>query len=254
MSDKQKALVICRTPAGRMYLGVLLNRIWYTPIFAESTSEADTLVKKHALSVILLDGDIPDNDRDAAVSFLRNDPALKDLPLLVVFSTENNVLRESLISKGCADVIQKPIDLSQLYSILCRLSDQPRQTPRVPLRTRVEIGKQTQNMFLTSVDISEGGIYLRTYTPIPENTTLRLSFTLPHDASRISVVGEVVRNIPLGLQLDTEPGIGLRFVGISEEARGRIRDFVKFYADERSRMGFELTGSGVKPHHHEVFS
>ncbi len=82
-------------------------------------------------------------------------------------------------------------------------------------------------MFLTSVDISEGGIYLRTYTPIPENTTLQLSFTLPHDAGRISVVGEVVRNIPLGPQLDTEPGIGLRFVGISEEARGRIRDFVK---------------------------
>lgn len=227
MIDKKKVLVICRRPAGRMYLGVLLHRIWYTPIFAEEASEADGLARKHALSVLILDGDMSDQDRDAAVSLLRNDPSLKHLPLLVLISTENNDLCESLISKGCSSVIQKPIDPSLIYGILGRLTGEPRQRPRVPVRMRVDFEDHISNKSLVSVNISEGGIYLRTYDLLPEKTLLHLSFSLPLDTSKIKVTGEVVRNIPLGSQFDTEPGVGIRFVEISEEARDKIRDFVK---------------------------
>ncbi len=227
MLDKKKVLVICRTPAGRMYLGVLLHRIWYVPIFAEDANEADGLARKHAVSLLLLDGDTNGQDREAAVSLLKNEPSLKHLPLLVLISTENNDLCERLISEGCSSVIQKPIDLSLIYGILGRLTGDPRQTPRVPVRMRVYFEDQISDKSLVSANISEGGIYVRTYGPLPENTLLRLSFTLPLDTSKIKVTGEVVRNIPLGSQFDTEPGVGIRFVDISEEARDKIRDFVK---------------------------
>lgn len=229
MSEKNKVLVICRTPVGRMYLGVLLNRIWFTPVFADSAVEGARLGNKHALSVLLLDGDLPDQDRSAAVSLLKNEPSTKHLPLIVILATGNGALCEALISAGCSAVVQKPIDLSMLYGILSRLSgEQPRQTPRAPVRMRVDIEEQAPDKFLHSVNISEGGIYLRTHDPLPENTRLRLSFTLPSDAGEIKAIGEVVRKIPLGIQFDTEPGIGLRFIGLSEDTRNRIKNFVKW--------------------------
>jgi len=41
----------------------LLNRIRYAPVFAESPSEAIQLGKKHALSVLVLDGEMPDQEK-----------------------------------------------------------------------------------------------------------------------------------------------------------------------------------------------
>ena len=229
MSEKKKVLVICRTPVGRMYLGVLLNRIWFSPVFADSAIEGARLGNNHALSVIIMDGDLPDQDRSAAVSLIKNDPSTKHLPLVVILATETDTLCQSLISAGCSAVIRKPIDLSMFYGILSRLSgEQPRQTPRVPVRMRVAIEEQVPDKFLHSANISEGGIYLRTHAPLPENTRLHLFFILPFDPEGVKVVGEVVRKIPLGVQLDTEPGIGLQFIGISEDTRNRIRNFVKW--------------------------
>jgi uncharacterized protein (TIGR02266 family) len=228
MAEKKKILVICRSPVGRLYLGVLLNRIWYTPVFAESANEGSELGKKHVLSVLVLDGDTPDQERREAVSSLKNDPSLKRLPLIVILSTESGALCESLLSQGCSAVIQKPIDLSLLYGVLCRLSGEPRQTPRAPVRMLVGIEERVPDRFLHSVNISEGGIYLRTHAPLPDNTHLHLSFTLPLDSGEIKVEGEVIRKIPIGVQFDAEPGIGLRFLGISEDDRNRIRNFVKW--------------------------
>jgi len=228
MSEKKKVLVVCRTPVGRMYLGVLLNRIWYAPVFAATAGEGAELGSGHALSLIMLDGDLPDEERKAAVSLLKNNPAVKHLPLVVVLAAGSAAACEALISAGCSAVVQKPIDFSLLYGVLRRLSGEPRQAPRAPARIRVEIEEQTPSRFQTSVNISEGGMYLRTHVPLPENTVLHLSFTLPRDAGEIKVMGEVVRHIPLGAEFETEPGIGLQFKGISEDARNRIRSFVKW--------------------------
>ncbi|HUL01160.1 MAG TPA: PilZ domain-containing protein [Nitrospirota bacterium] len=228
MPEKKKVLVICRSAVGRMYLGVLLNRIWYAPVFAENASEGTQIGKKHTFSVLVMDMDMPDQERSAAVSVLKSDLLMKSLPLIGILATENSALCESLISQGCSAIIQKPINFSMFYAILCRLSGEPRQTTRVPVRMRVEIEEQIPDKFLHSVNISEGGIYLRTHAPLPETTLLHLSFTLPSDTGKIKVMGEVVRKTPLEVQFDTEPGIGLRFIGISEDTRNRIRNFVKW--------------------------
>jgi len=211
-----------------MFLGVLLNRLWYAPAFAESANEGTRLGNKHELSLLMLDGDIPDEERNAAVSELKNDLVLKSLPLVVVLATESSALSESLIARGCSAVIEKPIDLSLVYGILRRLSGEPREAPRVPVTMRVEIEESVPDKFLYSVNISEGGIYLRTHAPLSENALLHLSFTLPLDSDVIEVVGEVVRNIPLGVELDIEPGMGLRFIGLSADTKNKIRNFVKW--------------------------
>ena len=228
MPEKKKVLVICRTAAGQMYIGVLLNRIWYSPVLVKTAEEAVRAAQTDPFSFTILDGDIPDAELHAALVLLRGDLSVKDVPLVVFITSENSIKPESLIARGCSAVLTKPLDLAFVYTILARLSGQQRTTPRVPARMRVEIEEGKPDNSLICINISEGGIYLRTHEPLPEGTALHLKFTLPRDVESIELEAEVVRTAPLGIQIETEPGMGLRFRDIPEEVQKRIRNFVQW--------------------------
>ncbi len=229
MNEKKKVLVICGSSVGQMYLGVVLNRIWYTPVLAKTAGEGILLARENEFSLVLFDADLPDDERIAAATAMKADPSLAELPRVALMTTGINTLPESLLPEGWGAIVSKPItDIALLYDVLRRLSEEPRKTPRVPARMRVEIEEQDPQRYLTAVNISEGGIYLRTHEPLPENTLLHLSFNLPLDADTIRVAGAVVRTTRLGAHLETEPGMGLRFVDLAEDTRNRIRNYVQW--------------------------
>lgn len=228
MSEKKQVLIICHTAAGQMYLGILLNRIWYSPMLARTVEEGLRFAQTIPFSLILFDGDASDLELRSAIAHLRNDPAVKDLPLVVFMTSESPVTSESLLSLGCSAVLTKPLDLAMVYGVLARLSGQPRTTPRVSVKMRVEIEEGTPEKVLTSVNLSEGGLYLRTLSPLPEGTVLHIKFTLPHDTVPIELTAVVVRTLQLGTQLEAEPGMGLRFLDIPENITLRIRNFVQW--------------------------
>jgi uncharacterized protein (TIGR02266 family) len=228
MSEKKRVLIICRSAAGQMYLGVLLNRIWYSPALARTVEEALRLARTTRFALVLFDGDVSKLELRPAITLLKTDPSLKDLPL-VVFMTDNNAAtNESLIEQGCAAVLTKPIDMAILYGVLQPLSGQPRTTPRIPVKMRVEIMEGAPEKELSSINLSEGGIYLRTFSPLPEGTVIHVKFTLPHDTEAIELAAEVVRTLPLTIQLETDPGMGLQFIAPPENTLLRIRNYVQW--------------------------
>lgn len=229
MNEKKKVLVICRSSVGQMYLGVVLNRIWYAPVLAKTVGDGIQLARENEFSLVLFDADLPDEDRIAAATAMRADPSFAEIPRVALMTTDSYTLPESLLPEGWAAIVSKPItEIEHLYDVLRRLSEEPRKTPRVPVRMRVEIEEQDPQRYLTAINISEGGMYLRTHAPLPEKTLLHLTFTLPLDAAIIRVVGEVVRTSLLGTHLETEPGMGLRFIDLAEDTRNRIRNFVQW--------------------------
>jgi uncharacterized protein (TIGR02266 family) len=143
-------------------------------------------------------------------------------------TADRPALSESLLAQGCAAVLTKPLDLAIVYGVLARLSGQQRTAMRVAVKMRVEIGEGLPEKFLTSVNISEGGLYLRTADPLPGGTVLHVTFTLPHDTEVIALTAEVVRSLPLGQQFESEPGMGLRFTNILGKDLIRVRNFVQW--------------------------
>ncbi len=213
-----------------MYLGVLMNRIWFSPVLASTPDEGIRLALKGSFSLILFDGDVGDTGLNTAVTLLRTDPILKELPLVVFITDDNTGMNQTLLDRGCAAVLTKPLDLAIMYGVLARLSGQPRTTPRitVKMRVHVEIAEGTPENVLASVNLSESGLYLRTLQPLPGGTLLHIKFTLPHDTETIELSAEVVRALPLGTQFDCEPGMGLRFIDIPENALLKIRNFIQW--------------------------
>jgi len=228
MSEKKQVLIICHTAAGQMYLGVLLNRIWYSPLLARTPEEAVRLAQRSSFSLILFDGDIAEIELKHAVSLLKSDPKLSNLPLVVFMTNDNPDVGNSLLSQGCAAVLTKPLDLSMVYGVLARLSGQPRTTVRIPIKLRVEIMEDFPEKILSCINISEGGLYLRTPDPLPEGTRCHVKFTLPHDSSVIKVATEVVRTLPMGSRFEAEPGMGLRFIDLPGDILLRIRNYVQW--------------------------
>jgi uncharacterized protein (TIGR02266 family) len=228
MSGKKQVLIICKTSAGQMYLGVLLNRIWYSPVLAKTPEEGLRLAQGTPFTLILFDGDFAAAELRPAITLLRTDPSVKDIPLVVFLSNEDPAVTEALLGLGCSAILTKPLDLAMVYGILARLSGQPRTTPRIPVKFRVEIAEGTPEKELTCINLSEGGLYLRTAVPLTGGTVLHIKFTLPHDNLPIEVGAEVVRTLSLGAQLEAEPGMGLQFLDMPEETVVRIRNFVQW--------------------------
>ena len=230
MSEKKQVLIVCKTAAGQIYLGVLLNRIWFSPVLAKTAEEGVRLARARQFSLILFDAEMPEIELRPALAMLKAEPALKNVPLVVFMTADRPELSESLLAQGCAAVLTKPLDLAIVYEVLGRLSGQQRNTHRVAVKMRVEveIGEGIPEKTLTSVNISEGGLYLRTADPLPGGTVLHVTFTLPHDTEVIALTAEVVRSLPLGQQLESEPGMGLRFTDIGERDLARVRNFVQW--------------------------
>jgi uncharacterized protein (TIGR02266 family) len=97
--------------------------------------------------------------------------------------------------------------------------------PRRPLRTPVvfedEFGEGL--FYVYSENISLGGLFLASSVPLRLGTLLFLSFSLPGHKRPIRVTGEVVRIIHPD---DGVEGVGVRFVGLTDQAIKRIQDFL----------------------------
>jgi uncharacterized protein (TIGR02266 family) len=228
MSEKKSVLVVCGTAAGQMYLGVLLNRMWYAPILAKSADEGVQISQYAPFSTIIVDGDVPENELRASLTLLTAAPALRGVPIIACITRDGALSEQQFFELGCSSVLSKPLDLSIVSEALSRLSGQPRNNARVAVKMRVDIREGVPEKTLICTNISEGGLHLRTARPLPEKTALHLSFTLPRSGRTISVTSEVVRTSELGTRIEGEPGMGLRFVKISKDDLTQIKNFVQW--------------------------
>ena len=104
--------------------------------------------------------------------------------------------------------------------------DEKRRHPRAALSLLVQFRSTTFEDFLAhySVDLSVGGIFLRTDAPRPEGTLLYFQFTLDDGSRLIEGLGRVVRvNPPAPGRV---AGMGLEFVNLDPASAELIADIV----------------------------
>jgi type IV pilus assembly protein PilZ len=86
--------------------------------------------------------------------------------------------------------------------------------PRAPLQLRVDYTRM--NMFFADYtkNISKGGTFIRTATPLPVGTRFVFRLGIPGFSEPIELGGEVAWCVeaPATLDDDREPGMGIRFL------------------------------------------
>jgi uncharacterized protein (TIGR02266 family) len=111
----------------------------------------------------------------------------------------------------------------------------PRDSRRVPLRTRVQFKFDRFSGFLSeySANISPGGMFLRTHRPRPPGTVLDLEFRLGDGFELIKGRGEVIWVRDTDEDPSRPAGMGIRFLELSEGSRELIYRIV----DEHVQQG-----------------
>jgi uncharacterized protein (TIGR02266 family) len=76
-------------------------------------------------------------------------------------------------------------------------------------------------------DISRGGLFINSRSPLPVGTVVKLIIQLPGAAFPFDLVGRVQRTVPWGNELDLAPGMGIEFTDVDRDKRDRIDAFVE---------------------------
>ncbi|MCK5809307.1 PilZ domain-containing protein [bacterium] len=109
---------------------------------------------------------------------------------------------------------------------------------RVHKRTSVELKIALQedgddiSINFSVIDISEGGLFVRSNILWEPGQIFFLKFTLPNSDEEIAVKGEVARSEDKYFLFITEdqqdpiPGMGLKFVDLSEHDKEQIKAFI----------------------------
>jgi len=125
-----------------------------------------------------------------------------------------------------------------------------REWQRILIDLEVDYGNEENYLFAYIRDLSATGIFVRTNTPEDAGTRINLRFTPPDGSGEpLELEGEVIWVNPVrpGHSDNLHPGMGIRFVGIEDEHRHRLVEYIKTFAyldDEDDSSGSSGGGGG----------
>ncbi len=107
-----------------------------------------------------------------------------------------------------------------------------RGAPRVLVNLDVDWGDRDNFLFASIRDISATGIFVRTNAPEDPGTHLNLRFAPAGGDDTLELEGEViwVNAYRPGDSTNLNPGMGIRFRGLTDEQRGRLVELIRTFA------------------------
>ena len=88
---------------------------------AQDSAKGCTLAATEHPDVILMDLEMPDDDRWEAVRRLKNDPQTQDIPIIGMSAYAVESEREKAIATGCDEFDAKPIEFEGLVATIRRV-------------------------------------------------------------------------------------------------------------------------------------
>jgi type IV pilus assembly protein PilZ len=106
-------------------------------------------------------------------------------------------------------------------------SDNKRRARR--LQHELPVAYRSVGSFLTdwATDISQGGMFINTRTPLAVGTDVRILIQLPMIESPIGLNGKVTRVVRFDRKAGAVPGMGIQFTDIDPSRREQLEALVK---------------------------
>ncbi|MBF0408167.1 MAG: response regulator [Candidatus Riflebacteria bacterium] len=106
---KPKILIIDDVPANIFLLGKLLGED-YEIVFAKSGNEGIKIASRELPDIILLDVMMPEMDGFETCTRLKNNDALKEIPVIFVTALDEDLSETNGLKVGAVDYLFKPIN------------------------------------------------------------------------------------------------------------------------------------------------
>jgi twitching motility two-component system response regulator PilH len=214
----------------RYYFGILLKRLEFTVILAESAEEALKLIENDLPSIIITDIQLPGMSCEEFVKAIKNTDSTKMIPVIVLADREDFASKSACLNLGCCDYLVKHVEPGHLYRTIHKvLAPTPRAHIRLSVPLKVVVGDGTslggaeRTEYTTT--ISEGGLYLRTLFPRPKDSCTPVKIFIKERAVKARAAVVYSRFMERGFF--REPGMGMKFIEIAKDDRNFVRHFIK---------------------------
>ncbi|HZN05676.1 MAG TPA: response regulator [Pyrinomonadaceae bacterium] len=114
-------LLVEDTEDNRFMMRRLLEMSGYAVIEATNGEEAVRLAESERPALILMDLSLPVLDGLAATRAIRKLDGFKEVPIVAVSAHDTSDFQSEALAAGCNSYITKPIDFSQLETLIARL-------------------------------------------------------------------------------------------------------------------------------------
>jgi len=209
-----------------------LKRTTCRILTARTGPEALKVCRQELPDLVFLDATAPEMDGVAACRFLKADPVLVRIPIVIVTSADR---REECLRAGCDDVLVKPFESNAFLEKVRRFVPLlERREGRIPVSCRVEFRAKTGAYTAYTRDLSTRGLFLKSPRPFAIGTRLHMPIHLPgrrggrpqEKPAPLPIEGEVRRIIRPDPGSHLLPGIGVRFVDPTPEFGRTMEEFI----------------------------
>jgi len=227
--ERRLLLVVDGAVSDSFYTSILLQRLDYD-IFAVKTAEdAIEVMMLAEPSLLLTELNLPLMSGVELLKHVKRDPRTRSIPVIIHTNDKNPDPEELCHREGCEKYFTKPADPNELYAAIQNATE---STPRRFIRFRTRLGVIAEAETATErtgyeeciTYLSENGLYINTDHPQPPGTVLPIVFFLRNIKIRVEAIvlySFTRKNRPYG-----EPGMGLKFLHISDEDKNLIRIFI----------------------------
>jgi len=234
-SQKRTVLIVDSSPIVLYYHGILMKRLHYSVLSSASPDDALWIMQRTVPDLVLTGTAFAHANGIDFVGKIKENPQTRNIPVVALVAAEGKDTRADYMKAGCAAFLRKPVDPVCLFWTVQDLTEpSPRQYVRIKTSVKTIEGNGRvagpAEKHDRATTLSEGGLYLRTLSPRPKDELVSVGMFINDRELRAKAV--VLYSIPLySISLDAgafkEPGMGLKFVDISEEDRSFLRDHIR---------------------------
>lgn len=116
--SRKKTLIVDDEKLILISTRIVLESVGYEVVTAASGEEALAVAKEKDPGLILLDIMMPGIDGWETLSRLKEDPELRDIPVVIFTAREHSRGRQLAREMGAADYFQKPFEPDELIAIV----------------------------------------------------------------------------------------------------------------------------------------
>jgi len=160
---------------------------------ASSGEEAVNTAMREWPDLIYMDVAMPGMNGIEACRKLKAHPALKKIPVLLIFTPDRDATLKDIETSGCDGYLAKPFGREEFLSLGHRhLFNIERRERRVPCQMTVDFSINNNDHRGRGVDISMHGLYVEFREEIPPDSRVKASFLLPTISPRkIDISGRI---------------------------------------------------------------
>jgi uncharacterized protein (TIGR02266 family) len=152
---------------------------------------------------------------------IKGDPDMRHLPVVMAAAKADERFRQMCRDAGCAYILMKPIDRPAfLSSVRSFIDPEKRDNARFEAQLDVSYGFDApDSVSVCSVNISRGGVFVRTNQALPVDSMLKIRIILPNAPTPIETKARVAWINRLGAPVKPAlpPGMALEFLEMKPE-------------------------------------